>query len=79
MKRLQSAGIDSKQKQAEPLTCTDVDTLWEKKLLEDATPQSLLDTIVSFNGLYFTLRSRQEHRQLRHHSAQIQAVENPGE
>ena len=79
MKRLQSAGIDSKQKQAERLTCTDVDTLWEKTLLGDTTPQSLHDTIISFNGLHFTLRSRQEHRQLRHHSAQIQAVENPGE
>ena len=53
MKRLQSAGIGSKQKQAEPLTSTDLNTLWEKKLLGDATPQSLLNTIVFFNG--FTL------------------------
>ena len=79
MKRLQSTGIGSKQKQAEPLTRKDVEILWEKKLLGDSTPQSLLDTIVFFNGLYFALRSGKEHRQLRYHPPQIKVVENSGE
>ena len=79
MKRLQSTGIGSKQKQAEPLTRKDVEILWEKKLLGDSTLQSLLDTIVFFNGLYFALRSGKEHRQLRYHPPQIKVVENPGE
>jgi len=79
MKRLQSLGIGSQQKQAETLTQEDVEIFWEKKLLGDATPQSLLDTIVFFNGFYFALRSGQEHRQLRYQPAQIKVVENPGE
>ena len=41
MKRLQNTGIGSKQKQAEPLTCKDVELLWEKNLLGDSVPQSL--------------------------------------
>ena len=55
MKRLQRTGIGSKQKEAEPLTRRDAEILWEKKLLGDSTPQSLLDTIVFYNGLYFPL------------------------
>ena len=72
-------GIGSKQKQAEPLTDKDVELLWEKNLLGDSTPQSLLDTYVFFNGLCFALRSGKEHHQLRHNPAQIKVVENPNE
>ena len=46
MKQLQASGVGSKNKQAEPLSCDNVEQLWSKKLLCDATPQSLLDTIV---------------------------------
>ena len=79
MKRLQSLEIVSQQKQAETLTQAVVETLWDKKLLGDATLQSLLDTIVLFNGLHFALRSGQEHRQLMHQPAQIKVVENQRE
>ena len=54
MKRLQASGVGSKKKQAEPLSHEDVELLWSKKLLGDAIPQSLLDTIVFMNGLFFT-------------------------
>ena len=64
MKRLQITGISSKQKQAEPLTYKDVELLWEKNLLRNSIPQSLLDIIVLFNGLCFALRSGKENGQL---------------
>ena len=64
MKRLQSQGIGTKKRQAEVLSEEDEDSLWGKGLLGDKPPQSLLDTMVFCNGLYFALRSGKEHRQL---------------
>jgi len=64
---------------AESLSREDVELLWRKKLLGDATPQSLLDTVVFMNGLFFALRSGKEHRQLRFDPPQIKVVENDGE
>ena len=55
MKRLQSAGVGSKKKQAEVLTEEDEELLWQKGLLGDATPQTLVDTMVYKNGVYFAL------------------------
>ena len=79
MKRLQANGIGSRKKQAEILTEEEENTLWDKGLLGDATPQTLLDTIIFYNGLFFALRSGLEHRQLRRDPCQIQVVEHPGE
>ena len=79
MKRLQSQGIGSKKRQAEPLSIKDEDILWERELLGDHSPQTLLNTMVFCNGLYFALRSGMEHRQLRFHSSQIQLIEHDDE
>ena len=79
MKRLQGAGVGSHRKQAEPLTVEDEELLWRKKVLGDHSPQLLFNTMIFMCGLYFALRSGDEHRQLRHSPLQIQVVEKPGE
>ena len=79
MKRLQAAGIGIIQKKAEPITFEEEEILWEKGILGDATPQSLLDTMLYMNGLYFALRGGKEHRILRHKPSQIQLIEKHGE
>ena len=55
MKRLQAAGKGT-QKKAEIITYEAEEILWEKGILGDGNPQSLLDTILFMNGLYFALR-----------------------
>lgn len=79
MKRLQSKGLGSVHRQAEPFTPEEEELLWEKKILGDHSPQSLLNTIIFMNGLYFALRSGEEHRNLRRTPCQIQVIEKPGE
>ncbi len=79
MKRLQSNGLGSKRKQAEPLTLEEEEELWNKKVLGDHNPHALLNTVVFMAGLYFALHSGDEHRQLRHSPCQIQLIEKPGE
>ena len=66
MKRLKSAELGSKAKQAEPLSEEDKEKLWQTKVLGDHSPQALLNTMIYMNGVYFALRSGVEHRQLRH-------------
>ena len=79
MKHLQSAGIGANHRKAEPITFGEEEILWQKCILGDHTPQSLLNTIVYMNGLYFALRGGTEHRNLRHKPSQIQLVEKFGE
>ena len=79
MKRISGAGIGSKKRQAEIITEEEEELLWGKGVLGDETPQSLLATMVFYNGLYFALRSGQEHRQLRRKPCQIEVVERKGE
>lgn len=76
MKRLQSNGT---HKQAEPITMEEEELMWESKVLGDHCPQALLNTIIYMNGLYFALRSGEEHRSLRRSPCQIEIVERPGE
>lgn len=79
MKRLQAAGKGTMQKKAEIISYEDEEILWEKGILGNGNLQSLLDTMLFINGLYFAWRGGKEHRQLRHHRFQIQLVEKPGE
>ena len=79
VKRLTAIGLGSKKRQAEPLSEENEEQLWEKGLLGDHNPVSLLNTIVFMNGLYFALRSGSEHRNLRFASSQLEIVEREGE
>ena len=79
MKRLQSKGVGPVHKQAEPFTTEEEELLWGNKILGDHSPEALLNTIIYMNGLYFALRSGDEHRNLRHNPCQIQVVERQGE
>ena len=79
IKRLQRAGLGSRRRKVEPLTEAEEELLlWNKSLLGDSSPQSLVDTMVVMNGLYLALRSGGEHRQLRSNPCQIQVIERPG-
>ena len=79
MKRLQSTGLGSKRKQAEPLTLAEEEQLWRKNILGDHGPQALLNSVIYMVGLYFAVRSGDEHRQLRYSPCQIQLIKKPGE
>ena len=79
MKLLKSAGIGARAHKAEPLTPEEEEVLWEKGILGDHSPQALLNTVFYQNGVNFSLRSGNEHRQLRYTESQIQVVERPGE
>ena len=73
MKRLRSLGLGTRKRQAEPISVSEESTLWDKGLLGSSSPQTLLDTIVFYCGLFFALRSGQEHRSL--NVNQIELVE----
>ena len=77
MKRLQKSGLVSKTKKAETLTVHEEELLWSKGLLGSGSPQTLVDTMLVMNGLYFALRSGSEHRQLRADPYQITLHEPP--
>ena len=79
MKCLQSLGLGTKKRQAEPLTEAEENLLWSSGVLGDHSPQALVDTIFFMNGIYFALRSGQEHRKLRFDPPQIELVEHAGE
>ena len=79
MKKIQSLGIGSKKRQAEALTVEEELFLWQTGQLGDHSPQALLDTMLFMTGVYFVLRSGDEHRNLRYNPPQIELIEKPGE
>ena len=58
MKRLRSAGIDMKKRQAELISVEEEDTLWQKGVLGEHDPQTLLDTMLFLCGIHFALAQR---------------------
>ena len=76
---MQHKSLGSMKRQAEPLTEEEEEVLWEKGLFGDHSPQALLNTMVYMNGVYFTLSSGEEHRELRLNSSQISLIDRDGE
>ena len=77
MKELKATG-KFEAHQAAPISEDVEEVLWQKSVLGDSCPQTLVDSLVFYLGLYFTLHSATEHRQLRHNSSQLQLHKNPG-
>ena len=48
MKRLHASGLGVKKRQAEPITVEEENKLWEKGVLGESDPQTLLDTVLFF-------------------------------
>ena len=71
-----SSSIGSKRKQAKPLTLEEKQ-LWNKKVLGDHNPHALLNTMIFMVGMYFALRSGDEHRQIHHSPCQFSWLRNP--
>ena len=76
MKRLKGRGLGVVKKQAEPITEEEEELLWSKAPLGDHSPRALANTMVYMCGVYFALRSGDEHRRLRHEPSQIEVVED---
>ena len=75
MKQFRSTGIGVKRRQAEPISIKE-NTLWQKGILGEHDPQTLLDTMLFLCGIHFALRSGQEHRGLRLSQFEIQTSED---
>ncbi len=72
MKRLKGTpAVESVPKQAQPISAVEEEILWSKGLLGSHNSRVLVDTMVFMVGVYFALRSGEEHRQLRFSSVQL--------
>ncbi|XP_067658318.1 transcriptional regulator QRICH1-like [Haliotis asinina] len=64
MKVRASEGLGMLPRQADVITVNQEQVLWEKGIVGDSSPQTLLDTMLYLIGLNFALRSGVEHRTL---------------
>ena len=55
MERLRLSGLGIKKRQGEPITIAEENILWEKGVLGEHDPQTLLDTVLFLCGIHFAL------------------------
>lgn len=65
MKERSSRGLGLLKKQADVIEYEQEEVMWQKGVLGDDRPQTLLDSLIFSFGLHFALRSGKEHRALR--------------
>ena len=58
----------------EPISEKEEEVFWMNDMLGDSSPQTLLDTMVYMNRLYFAMRSGSEHRALCFEPCQIEVI-----
>ena len=61
MKQIAADGIEKPKKQAEVILKEQEEAIWTVGLLGSRLPESLLNTMVFNNGLYFALQSGKEY------------------
>ena len=71
MKDLSAEGLIAPRIQAEPITTEELNILWDKKLLGDANPQQLLETLILLNGTLFAMRAAKEHYDMKVDQIQV--------
>ena len=65
MKELSSKGIVTAKKQAEPISLSEEEKLWQLGLLGDKDPETLLNMVIYLLGVHLALCSCQEHKDLK--------------
>ena len=76
MRRLKATGAGITKKRAQPISSEEEEKLWIDGSLGSTSPQTLLDTIIFMCGMYFALRSGQEHRTLQHDQIELKSSED---
>ncbi|XP_061180197.1 zinc finger MYM-type protein 3-like [Saccostrea echinata] len=64
-KLLRQQGKRNKDRRADPLTQNEIDILYSNNFLDGANPKALSNTVYLNNSMYFGMRSRTEHVNLR--------------
>ena len=70
MKRLKADGVGLEKRRVDPISIND-----EEQLLGGSSPHVLLDTMAFMCGMYFALRSGQEHRDLQFNKIEILTID----
>ena len=65
MQELSKEGKVAPRIQAEPISLSEEDRLWELGILGDDNPEKLINIILYLNGVYFALRAAEEHKSLK--------------
>ena len=68
-------GFGLEKRRVDPISINDEEQLWAEQLLGGSSPHVLLDTMVFMCGMYFALRSGQEHRDLRFNQIKILTID----